>query len=243
MSLISNIKNLFAFSAALFFFSTSSSWGESSFNSTEVQSLQSSVSSSSDDAEERANGRMRLTSSDLNMITDRGRLQTVGIRFTDLSIPENATVTKAYIQFKTDERSSESTQLTIHGEDTNHASVFTDTIYNISNRIKTEASASWSPAAWNSTGASGENQRTSDLTSIVQEIISGSGWESGNAMAFIITGSGKRVAESYNGDKTGAPQLYVEYTMTDNGDSPEPEPTPEPTPEPVDESTLLPSFK
>ena len=30
-------------------------------------------------------------------------------------------------------------------------------------------------------------------------------------MVFIITGSGERVAESYNGDQAGAPMLHVEY--------------------------------
>ena len=63
MYLIPNIKNLFAFTAMFFFFSTSLSWGgESSLDSIEIQSLQIRVSSSHDDAEELANGRMRLKS-------------------------------------------------------------------------------------------------------------------------------------------------------------------------------------
>jgi len=67
---------------------------------------------------------------------------------------------------------------------------------------------------WGSVGAAGTDQRTADLTSIVQEIVSRPGWNSGNAMAFIITGSDstKRVAEAYDGDAAGAPLLYVEYS-------------------------------
>jgi len=179
--------------------------------SAEVHTLQSRVSVDADDAEERANGSMSLTNSDLELVFDHD-LQTVGICFTNLAIPDNATITKAYIQFKADETSTESTQLTIHGENIDNASTFSTVRYNISSRTKTNASVSWSPAAWSTVGAEGEDQRTSDLTSIVQEIVSESGWSSGNAMAFIITGTGKRVAESYKGDQAGAPLFYVEYT-------------------------------
>ena len=38
-----------------------------------------------------------------------------------------------------------------------------------------------------------------------------SGWNSGNALALIVSGSGKRVAESYNGSLGWAPLLVVQY--------------------------------
>jgi hypothetical protein len=160
---------------------------------------------------------MYLNSSDLELVYDPyfKSIQNVGIRFTGLSIPDNAVITKAYIQFKVDESSSESTQLSIHGEESSSAAAFNTAAYNISSRTKTSASVSWSPTAWSSVGAAGETQRTPDLTSIVQEIVSQSGWQEGNAMAFIITGSGRRVAESYDGDHAGAPLLVVEYTVGD----------------------------
>ncbi len=179
--------------------------------SAEVHTLQSRVSAGSDDAEERADGSMYLNSSDIELVFDYN-LQTIGIRFTGLTIPENAMITNAYIQFKVDEVSSGSTQLSIHGENSGNTAAFTTAARNISSRTKTVASATWSPDAWSTIGAAGETQRSSDVTSIVQEIVSGSGWNSGNAMAFIITGTGKRVAKSYDGDQAGAPMLYVEYT-------------------------------
>jgi len=40
-----------------------------------------------------------------------------------------------------------------------------------------------------------------------------SGWAQGNAVAFIITGSGRRVAKSYERDVYGAPYLHVEYSL------------------------------
>ena len=38
-------------------------------------------------------------------------------------------------------------------------------------------------------------------------------WSTGNALVFVVTGSGRRVAESYDGDAAGAPLLHVEYSM------------------------------
>jgi hypothetical protein len=53
--------------------------------------------------------------------------------------------------------------------------------------------------------------RTPDLSSIVQEIVNQSGWDSGNAMVFIIEGSGRRVTQSRNGNKPSGPLLVVDY--------------------------------
>jgi hypothetical protein len=181
--------------------------------------LQSRVSASTDDAEENPNGKVYLTSSDLDLIVDK-QAQTVGIRFSDLSIPENAIITKAYIQFQADETNFfMDTQLNIVAESTDNAVSFSNTDYNISSRSTTNASVSWAPAVWDTIGAAGEDQRTSELSAIVQEIVSETGWHSGNAMAFIFTGTGTRTAEAYDGDPTGAPLLYLEYT-TDNTSAP-----------------------
>ena len=192
--------------------STSLSRGVIVSNGTsEVTVLQSRVSANTDDAEEEPDGSIDLNSSDLELVFNHS-LQTVGVRFTNLSIPENAIITKAYIQFKVDERSVNDADIIIHGESTANALGFTKTDYNISDRNKTNTSVSWSPAGWNTVGAAGEEQRSSDLTAIVQEIISETGWSNGNAMAFIFTGTGTRTAEAYNGEPAGAPLLYVEYS-------------------------------
>ncbi|MCD6188230.1 MAG: VWA domain-containing protein [Desulfuromusa sp.] len=53
--------------------------------------------------------------------------------------------------------------------------------------------------------------QTPDLTEIVQKIVNRSGWSSGNAMVFFINGSGHRTAVSYDGSRSAAPLLHVEY--------------------------------
>ena len=172
------------------------------------------VTASSDDAEESDLLGMFLDSSDLELVydSDDDVNQIVGIRFAGVNVPQNAGISNAYIQFQVDEASSEHTILTIAGQAVDNAPTFTSLeSNNISSRIRTSASVSWYPIDWNTVGAVGQWQRTTDISAIVQEIVSRPGWASGNSLAIIISGSGKRVAEAYDGDPSGAPLLHVEY--------------------------------
>ena len=71
---------------------------------------------------------------------------------------------------------------------------------------------SWTPDPCNTVGEAGVVQQTVDISAIIQEIVNQGGWASGNSLALIITGSGKRVAESFDGDPNGAAELHVEFT-------------------------------
>jgi hypothetical protein len=53
--------------------------------------------------------------------------------------------------------------------------------------------------------------QTPDIKTIVQAIVNRTGWESGNDMSFIITGSGYRRAYSVEGSSYYAPMLHVEF--------------------------------
>ncbi|BAY24263.1 hypothetical protein NIES2100_40570 [Calothrix sp. NIES-2100] len=170
------------------------------------------VASSSDDAEQRASGSMDLSSSDLELINDGGD-QLVGLRFVGVNIPQGATINKAYIQFKVDETTSVATNLTIRGQDADNALTFTSTRGDISSRLLTDANAVWNAVpTWNTVGTVGADQRTPDLKNVIQEIVNRQGWSSGNSLATIISGTGSRVAEAFDGDQLGAPLLYVEFT-------------------------------
>ena len=59
------------------------------------------VNAGSDDAEQASGAAAVLNSTDLELVTD-APAQTIGMRFTGLTIPRNANVTKAFIQFTTD---------------------------------------------------------------------------------------------------------------------------------------------
>ena len=102
--------------------------------------------------------------------------------------------------------------MTIKGEAADDAATYAGTATNISTRSLTTASAAWNPGAW---GTASERHDTTDLSAVVQEIVNRSGWNSGNALAFVVDGvSGGRVsAESYDGDIDPglAARLFVRY--------------------------------
>jgi hypothetical protein len=133
------------------------------------------------------------------------------MRFTGIDIPQGAIITAASIQFQTDETDSVATSLEIRGQDADDTAAFTSADGNISSRPVTAASVAWSPAAWTSVGEAGADQRTPDLSPVIQEIVDRPGWASGNAMVIIVTGTGERTAESYNGSSSGAPLLHIEF--------------------------------
>ena len=54
-------------------------------------------------------------------------------------------------------------------------------------------------------------QRTPDLGAVLQEVVGRPGWVSNNALMIIITGSGRRTAESFEGGFP--PVLNVEYAI------------------------------
>ena len=89
---------------------------------------------------------------------------------------------------------------------------FGTTSGNISSRTTTAAKAAWSPASWTTIGDRGVDQQTPDLAALVQEVVDRPGWRNGNAIAIIVTGSGERTADSYNGNSSGAPSLEITYT-------------------------------
>lgn len=127
-----------------------------------------------------------------------------GLRFGDLPIPKGSEIVSAKIQFKADEGGNDAAAFRIWGEATDNAGTYLKAAGNITARTKTAASVPWSPPAWNAPaqpngGESGPGQLTPDLKTILQEIVNRPGWAKGNAAAFMISGTGRRTAESKDG--------------------------------------------
>ena len=194
-----------------------------------AEKLDYQIAATNDDAEEEVStGNMYRNSSDLELIADGSTDQLVGLRFRNLQIPQGTLIVSAVLEFETDETNSGSTSVTIEGQDIDDAPQFGGGNSNISNRTRTSASVDWnSIPAWNTVS---ERHQSPDITSIVQEIVDRGGWSAGNDMVFIITGSGERTAESYDGEPSNAPILRIEiagitpaagaalcYGVADNG--------------------------
>jgi hypothetical protein len=137
--------------------------------------------------------------------------QTVGLRFRSVAVPQGATIVAAWVQLEVDETGTGSTALILRGEAQNDAAVFATATGNVSSRTRTTASVSWSPAGWSPVGVAGAAQRTPSLVPVIQEIVNRPGWVSGNALALIVTGTGKRVAVAFDGKPAGAPLLHLEF--------------------------------
>jgi hypothetical protein len=180
------------------------------------------VSASSDDAEENTTtGKINQNSTDLELVDQDAHSQLVGMRFNGLTIPQGASITRAFVQFQTDETYSGTTSLIILGQATDNASTFTTVNANISSRAQTNAAVDWAPAPWTNIGEAGVAQQTPNIASIIQEIVNRSGWSSGNSLALMISGSGRHTAEAFNGNPAGAPVLHVEYSLgTGNNQAP-----------------------
>ena len=167
------------------------------------------VSTGSDDAEESSSGSVNLSSSDLELVQESST-QTIGIRFRNVNIPPEATIVNAWLQFQADESHSGGTSLTIAAQASANPATFSSSSGNVSSRPRLTETVSWSPPAW-STGNQGPAQQTPNLAPVIQAVVTQQNWTSGNSLVIIITGSGKRVAESYNGSSSAAALLHVEY--------------------------------
>ncbi len=109
-------------------------------------------------------------------------------------------------------------RLDIRGEAADDAVTFDSAIdRSISTRPSTTAKVTgWAPPEWRTVGEAGTKQRTPNLSSILQEIVDRTGWKAGNAAVFVITGTGTRSADSFEGNRAGAPKLVLEYRTDKN---------------------------
>ena len=184
----------------------------------ETKAVCSSISNSYADVEESSDGSIYHNSSDLELVHDPSRgNQTIGLIFEDLKIPRGAWIKKACIQFTSDPDVNvpgQACDLNIAGQAMPDASMFDGTSYEVSTRPQTQAIVSWNLAEWIDSFQSSTAQRTPDLSWIIQEIVNQSGYDSLSNIGFVINGSGRRAAISYDHISNNTePSLCVEYSF------------------------------
>ena len=148
-----------------------------------------------DDAEEDDGGSIALS----NSLLELGAQQWVGVRFLNVTVPKESCISTAYVEWTAKDSNTETTDLTIFGEDEDDAARFTSTSDDISDRTRTMASVTWNNVPnW----TAGTTYQTLDITNIVQEIVDRGSWASGNAMAILFRSddlNGKRLSEAHDG--------------------------------------------
>ena len=186
------------------------------------------VAATNDDAEEKVVGNsIELSSSDLELghegVASPDTLQIVGVRFTNVGIPKGVTIKKAWVQFTADDVDNEyhlpPVSLIIEGELSPDPVEFSSTTGDISSRARTTASVVWDIPVWGAAYSAGPDQQTADISPIIRDIIDQDGWAAGNAMVLMFRDNpdkpsqGTREAEAFDGDKSQAPLLHIEYTV------------------------------
>ncbi|TKJ38869.1 MAG: hypothetical protein CEE38_04000 [Planctomycetes bacterium B3_Pla] len=163
-------------------------------------------------------------SSDLEMPyedTGMGDPQLIGLRY-QVDIPQGATINEAWVRFQVDELKDGSlpVNLIIEGELNPNPGQFVEGgagTFDVSTRSRTAAQVQWSAANWENVGDQGPAQTTTNIASVIQEIVNQAGWASGNALVLIITddpanpSEGNRVAEAGPGDDSAL--LHVDFTV------------------------------
>lgn len=143
----------------------------------------------------------------------------IAVRFT-MNVPQGATICNAYIQFTSRSTTSFGTlDATISAEAEDDSAPFVENNGELSARTKTAANVAWSVPLWPTSSQAGADQRTPDLSTIVQEIVDRPGWAAGNNTAFFFVpgATGYRRAQSITSGTAVAPKLHVEYVLDSPG--------------------------
>lgn len=143
-------------------------------------------------------------------------LTNVYCRFQNITVPKDAIINSAYIEFVADATESASLTINITGHAADNSASFTGAA-DLEARPSTTASVSWNIPAW----TAGSSYQTDSLTNIIQEIVNRSGWVSGNALTIMMKNTGSynaRTARSYDYGSS-IPFLYINYTAGGGGGS------------------------
>ncbi len=175
---------------------------------------------SENDAEENlSTGSVNITSTDLEFVFDGTVKQIVGLRFPNLPLASYSHLDSAFIQFTSDEPKLGNCTLIIKAEKTLNSLPFVAGGINtkgISSRLKTNDSIFWNILLWPIDGTNGQDQRSPNIVSLIDEVISQPGWLDGNkALTFLFTSdsSGIRIAKSNNnGNPSLSPKLILYYS-------------------------------
>ncbi len=219
-------------------------WSFTATTKTKKIDLDISIATGSDDAEEDVGGSasfsIDLGSSDLefmhdNDVSDPNDEQVVGLRFVDVGLPAGAAITSAYVQFDADDINNDhhvgDTYTLIEGELNPNPGTFEDEPNNITARPRTTSIVEWAPAQWMETHLQSPDEATSDISSIIQEIVDQDGWALGNALVLILSqdpanpSAGIREAESFDGaggSTARRPRLHIEAGAIDVATRPSP---------------------
>ena len=133
-----------------------------------------------------------------------------GIRFPGLEINQGADVLEAYLELTVFAEGSGNTDLTITGEDTGNALQFESTLSDISDTSLRPRTAASGLISISEDSNAGETIRSSDISSIINEITGRGDWAGGQAInLFVSGGSNERRFFTFNDDQVFSARLTI----------------------------------
>lgn len=163
-------------------------------------SQQVAVGDCQDDAVQRENGQIQVSTVGLDLHAGRQ----AALRFRNLDVPSGAMIASAILTFELLELGSDGLSLTFQAEAADHAIPFRQQLGDFHLRVRSKA---W--AAWQLRPGNGSLTGTVDVTNLLQEIIGRNGWQSGNAFCLLIGSEGSGRLHSC---ETGHPaRLAIRY--------------------------------
>ncbi|MBN79344.1 MAG: hypothetical protein CMJ70_04325 [Planctomycetaceae bacterium] len=166
------------------------------------------VADANDDAQETTEGTVVLGSQSLSL-GDPTATELTGLRFRDIPLAADAVIREAYLQFTCDQVTTEPAELTIHTEKAGQSTPFRGTPRNLSERSVHDAQVAWQPQAWNTAAEAALPQRTPDLSAILRPVLQHPDWQPGNALTFLIRGTGNRRVSAFEAESGVGVQLVV----------------------------------
>ena len=177
------------------------------------------VSASTDDVNQNGNTLSNTTTLWVGTSSSTASSYT-GLRFTNMTIPQGATITSAYLQFYARNNVSTTASFEMAAEATNNSGTFSGNSVRPSTRPLTAARV---PQTFNTAWAGGSWYNTNSISALVQEVVNRPGWASGNSLSIILRGTGNantlRSVGNFNFNATTAPRLVVTYTTGASGAS------------------------
>ncbi|MET1253543.1 PilC/PilY family type IV pilus protein [Aliikangiella maris] len=141
----------------------------------------------------------------------------VAVRFESLLIPQGATISSANLVFTAKGDQTGNAEFSIAAELVGNASALTATDFNLSSRDATTTT----PVTWKviNDWKNGDSYSSSDITTIVQEVVDQSDWCGNNSIVFLVKGTGSRsvyslegsVADSNDANYYPAPKLHLKF--------------------------------
>ena len=142
----------------------------------------------------------------------------VALRFPELQLPQEITISQAYVQFSAASASSLPGSVSIRAEAEPDAAAFVADDRPLALRTRTSTEVMWTMPPWLFTGQRSSPQRTPDLSGLIQELIGIDAWAPGGTLNLFLEkreeeGVGTREFVASERGVDSAPFLVINYEL------------------------------